>query len=166
VASLDQGGTGIIWDTDTWQQLTSVPCGKGRRITFTPDGRRLIVGGADGRVVVWDGETNDPLPGASDPRQETALAWHKAELRSAETRGDRFAAGFHADRLADLAPWDPAPCHRAAHHWAAAGQTARAARSYPRARNCDTQLDRPISSPTGHSRRPRRGNTRSRNGVV
>ncbi len=52
-----------MWDTETGRDLASLPVSGGLvyGVAFSPDGTRLVSGGQDLDVTVWDAVTLQPL---------------------------------------------------------------------------------------------------------
>jgi WD40 repeat protein len=60
-----------VYDTGTWQPITSFSPGGNRGISFSPDGSKILIAQNDGYVRIWDTHAGTelfriPLPGASD----------------------------------------------------------------------------------------------------
>ncbi|MEX2624743.1 MAG: TIR domain-containing protein [Acidimicrobiia bacterium] len=60
-----------VYDTGTWQPITSFVPGSNRGISFSPDGSKILIAQNDGYVRIWDTHAGTelfriPLPGASD----------------------------------------------------------------------------------------------------
>ncbi|MEX2624741.1 MAG: TIR domain-containing protein [Acidimicrobiia bacterium] len=59
-----------VYDTGTWQPITSFTPGQSRGISFSPDGSKILTAQTDGYVAIWDTQAGTelfriPLPGAS-----------------------------------------------------------------------------------------------------
>lgn len=59
-----------VYDTGTWQPITSFGPGQSRGISFSPDGSKILTAQNDGYVRIWDTHAGSelfriPLPGAS-----------------------------------------------------------------------------------------------------
>ena len=59
-----------VYDTGTWQPITSFAPGHSRGISFSPDGSKILTAQNDGYVRIWDTHAGNelfriPLPGAS-----------------------------------------------------------------------------------------------------
>jgi len=59
IVSSDAGdGTIKVWDASTGAELMTLRGHKGgRRVTFSPDGKRIVLGSSDGAIKVWDAST-------------------------------------------------------------------------------------------------------------
>jgi WD40 repeat protein len=65
------------------------PGGDGISVEFSPDGKRLAIGGQDGRIAVWDVATGDPV--VTFDRHDgfvTGLAWSRDGNRLASSATD------------------------------------------------------------------------------
>src|SRR5262249_20766417 len=92
---LASAGHGIkLWDVDTWQELLELPIeyhGDAIRLDFSPDGRRLVTGGPNHTIRVWDAEARPPclFAQACHPR-------HRFYLRNQHwVRGITLAREYH-----------------------------------------------------------------------
>ena len=70
--SYSNGTVQVVWDADTGQELLTwrekvTWLSMGRRVTYSPDGRRLATCGAEG-VTVWDATTGQKGCGCRDRR--------------------------------------------------------------------------------------------------
>jgi WD40 repeat protein len=71
VALFGWNGDLTVYDTGTWQPITSFSPGGNRGIAFSPDGSKILIAQTDGYVRIWDTRAGTelfriPLPGASD----------------------------------------------------------------------------------------------------
>jgi WD40 repeat protein len=94
LALLGYGDEGItLYDRQTGlciMRLEGSTIGLKRCIAFSPDGLRLVAGGSDGLLYIWDlttGAAIDPLPGHTD--WVTAVAYSADGLRLASGGSDR-----------------------------------------------------------------------------
>jgi WD40 repeat protein len=60
-----------VYDTASWEVVTSLTPGPSRGVAFSPDGSKLLTAQTDGYVRIWDTRAGTelfriPLPGASD----------------------------------------------------------------------------------------------------
>jgi WD40 repeat protein len=60
-----------VYETASWETVTSFDPGRTRGIAFSPDGSKILTAEIDGYVRIWDTRTGTelfriPLPGASD----------------------------------------------------------------------------------------------------
>jgi WD40 repeat protein len=79
-ASASRGGSLCIWDTIARRVVRTIRRREGvvRSVGFSPDGRRLLSGGEDGVVRVWDLETGERVcRGEGHATVVTAVAWFR-----------------------------------------------------------------------------------------
>jgi WD40 repeat protein len=85
------GGEVKVWDVDWGQEVVTLPCAGGT-VSFSPDGRKVVVAGTDGIVRVWNGS----------PRRDL-FTRHDAGLSVAFGRDGRLAT---AGRDEAVTLWD------------------------------------------------------------
>jgi WD40 repeat protein len=71
VALFNDSSELTVYDTGTWQPITSIFPGPIRGLSFSPDGSKILTAQTDGYVRIWDTRAGTelfriPLPGASD----------------------------------------------------------------------------------------------------
>ncbi|MCE9564456.1 MAG: PQQ-binding-like beta-propeller repeat protein [Planctomycetes bacterium] len=89
----DAGGTVAVFDmrfgTLTRRFQMDGPAGDGISVEFSPDAKRIAVGGHDGRITVWDVSSGDPI--ITFDRHDgfvTGLAWSRDGKRLASSATD------------------------------------------------------------------------------
>jgi WD40 repeat protein len=114
-----------IYDTASWEAITSFVPGPSRGIAFSPDGSKILTAQSDGYVRIWDTRAGSelfriPLPGASDGHwlDETHIAigastglWTTVTLDLEELKGlaiSRLTRGLTAEEC-DTYSIDPCP---------------------------------------------------------
>jgi WD40 repeat protein len=78
-----------VWDVATRGLWKDVPSEVGGVVVLCTRGRRLVVGGIDGRAIVWEVEPS--LPARRPPKPTDVAKWWR-ELGSADPRISRLAA--------------------------------------------------------------------------
>jgi WD40 repeat protein len=76
LATASHDGTCKIWDPDDWKEVRTLP-GNGTlfsSVAWSPDGR-LLAGGGDGQVIVWNADTYEVLHNLKDTAGSGLLAF-------------------------------------------------------------------------------------------
>jgi WD40 repeat protein len=86
-----------VWDAATGEELMILSGHLGRRATFSPDGKRIVLGGRDGAIKVWD---------ASTGAEVMTLQGHNGKVWSAafSPDGKRIVSGSPDDHTIRI--WD------------------------------------------------------------
>ena len=106
----------LIWNLPTMRLRNEIPCDVARSIAFSEDGRRMLAGTSDGRVIVWDLATGceeyrvsgldaivRSVTMSLDSKSIVAAAYKSVGFWSTDTGNMRFELDAHDDAIEGMA---------------------------------------------------------------